>query len=950
MAENLKKLEDCFDKTKDIVRKVLYVKIREDARQEIEQKNRIEGAEGDTGPVSDFELPSTVPESESKITDRQIHKFINELTELDPRIHVSRLGEEEEGLLSYQQHLRLIITLIYNYANGATVPGIFLSHGRRVTIPKGTTGAQFYATQRIQKCVKDFGLSPDAIKELRTDAIAAAGLAPLDEPAEPHNVDTCAQKEQKFLINNIDILSKRNRDRATDPLMGYEQFISVEGSTQEIVTSLKGTNTKEALFRITPAQQALLVPKVRIFKVVTPDPIGDPSRQIEKELVFRNYVPEEDIDRITAGDAGRPGSVGIQSISIDSTGESVGQIRGPSSKLFRVNLKLFFNDLGALFPPEVIREAEESLVGANPVDPAYRDAHFLDLIWKTEDTVFSPTTGKIAPNPEDFQIRLVLGWAVPDDKDGLFSQDLLTAIRDTITHFYLTKTLHELAFKDDGSITLSITYEARPTNNLESRKMDILQSLSYKRESLKIELELEGLRQTLEKEGGNLSPAKKGEIKKKKDALEKRKKNLLANTRKERLRSLINNIVKQEGLKAVDVKNKVFDSIGRLKNYTSAAAVDSLSDAQKQEWANVATAEDAVAKLGVFNDLLFRMAPGTPENHNRIHFFYFGDLLEAIIETVKQGNPLADNTEFMLVPFLYKNPEMSPDSIQVPLEDIPISVAFFNDWMVENIIAKQAASFSMHQFLVSFMKDVVTRSLNFLSLNNSTMEARFYKTQFAIGYQSIPKIRGKAPLQSSTGIQAGGAVVKQRVLKVEDIRSVLWDHTLDLDRNLGIDGSTDYIIIYPDRPVEKSTLRGNYVEDFKNGIYHLLIGQDSGLVKTITFQRMKIPFREERLFARVPHGYNQFYRAYNAEVTMVGSPWLHIHSRIYINPTYTTSMKGPSDPGSVFKKFGLGGYYNVMKVNHTLNASGQLVTKATCVFVDAGDSNPKKSLSEIGGL
>jgi hypothetical protein len=154
-------------------------------------------------------------------------------------------------------------------------------------------------------------------------------------------------------------------------------------------------------------------------------------------------------------------------------------------------------------------------------------------------------------------------------------------------------------------------------------------------------------------------------------------------------------------------------------------------------------------------------------------------------------------------------------------------------------------------------------------------------------------------------------------------------------------GSVDYVIFFPSTP-SGNERRGNYSEDFNNGVYHLLVGQDSGIVHQLKFAKRKIPYYEEKQYANHSRALNQFYRFYNADVTLFGTTLFQPAQKIYINPTYMSNLKSPSDPGSIFRRFGLGGYYQVTTVKHVIDEGG-FSTDLSCIWLSPGDKRKKNN-------
>ena len=157
-----------------------------------------------------------------------------------------------------------------------------------------------------------------------------------------------------------------------------------------------------------------------------------------------------------------------------------------------------------------------------------------------------------------------------------------------------------------------------------------------------------------------------------------------------------------------------------------------------------------------------------------------------------------------------------------------------------------------------------------------------------------------------------------------------------------VGGTTDYIVFFP-YTSEVHGRRGDYNEDFKRGIYHLFVGRDAGLVKQVTFNKNSIPGFPEAMYAANERNINQFFRVYDASIELYGNTMFFPGSTVYINPSFMSNLSGPSAPNSIFRRFGLGGYYRVNKVVLRLTPA-EFTTKIDCNYIGSGDDHGPQPL------
>lgn len=110
--------------------------------------------------------------------------------------------------------------------------------------------------------------------------------------------------------------------------------------------------------------------------------------------------------------------------------------------------------------------------------------------------------------------------------------------------------------------------------------------------------------------------------------------------------------------------------------------------------------------------------------------------------------------------------------------------------------------------------------------------------------------------------------------------------------------------------------------DNSRGIYHMYIGQNSGMLKSIRFNRTDQAYlAESRMMAGGHFGYGQLRGRYEADIIMHGNTAFLPGQMIYINPT-SAGSGDMSDREIDALMLGLGGYYVVLSVDSTISEDG----------------------------
>ena len=151
-----------------------------------------------------------------------------------------------------------------------------------------------------------------------------------------------------------------------------------------------------------------------------------------------------------------------------------------------------------------------------------------------------------------------------------------------------------------------------------------------------------------------------------------------------------------------------------------------------------------------------------------------------------------------------------------------------------------------------------------------------------------------------------------------------------------VNDESDYFVIYqaPTRELT-SDKSGSRETDDKRGIYHFEIGKNRGLVKSVNFSRIDVPFMQEQLMTNQVGAYDELKMIYNASIEMVGNNLFFPGSQIFVDPG-TIGLGNPRDIDSAAYRLGLGGYYTVLSVTTRINNGIATTTLGTSFEARAG--------------
>ena len=729
----------------------------------------------------------------------------------------------------------------------------------------------------------------------------------------------------------------------------------------------------EAFVNICPEIQAALVPYFKIYRVDY-NKQGKPLGK-DKEFRIPNFVDEEDItEMMTAGYTGRLPGAGMKSFTWNLDGTQPATVDNNIS----AELKMYFQTVDDFFKGAALDDDENDQAGRN-------NPSFLDLV------IASPgaTTEDLSSNEDDpgedpgtevpenktrieselsrrydgarFRIKVVAGWSTPPyladifpDMDMETARMLTAAIQRQKTTLFLQQTRHDVDFRQDGSIMLTVNYQAALTGILTAQTANIFSpsylgaaQLEEKKQEIKeartsaltLDSEKKALTEKLE-EFNRLQ---------KQDKLIRYRKLLeglfcsgkiynLAIPRTDLLLPPLASLDPQERA------NRAKQRQNRQLRISQGADTSVLLDAISDEINGTGTPAAAATKTSeILTTKYDNLGPGgRAKSIIYASYFYLGDLIDNVIAQIKLNNngegldipfilsqvPMIDplqaykinnieeilnhtqdlaNAQFLEA--LYKSDPFNfskhnPVSSLMNIGDIPISVDAFQVWFKDKVVKPGRTNYYLLHFVKDICADLITGALQSPCFEDLNFVQRFDCQPLALK-SAAPASAAGSKITPNATIPLGG-------------RNGLASMTVN------VDDSTDtskiqlgMVLISTD--VKPKALLGmkSYKEDIAQGVYHHYLGSPCGLVKSINFNREDQPYlRESKIQREGSLDASQLRELYSANIELYGNTLYRNGSYIYINPR----LLGASTRR--LRTLGLHGYYMVTAVNSTITEGG----------------------------
>ena len=701
------------------------------------------------------------------------------------------------------------------------------------------------------------------------------------------------------------------------------------------------TDQVNEILSLCPEVYALLTPYIRISRVEY-DADGKPTG-VEKPLKIPNFISKADTAAMLDGSLGRIPGAGIKSFKWELAGVQPADV----DNNITATLVVFFQSVGDFFAGSATSSGGRTSNQAGLADPT-----FLDLVINSP-TIKKPagTSPSVAPNSacpveavvsakeyNPTRIKVCAGWSTPPNLEKIYpnlrksirpggpkhADVLKQALDSTRVSLFLQQVRHDIEFNEDGSLTLTIKYQAALSGLTTNPGSNIF---------------LAGSRETnIKKLRDDLKAQKKAapDYDDKKD-LEKINE-LEQADRKEKYGKLLANIYKSKKIYRlkVPVSQLLIPNLTKLPPNARKELARERSNATLGSPSTTGAAESDLLKSLADDDTAAEAGKSSQDSSSKsykkfikendpagvdVNFMYLGDLLEDILANLP-GNPSSGGPPFsfflsevefidILRAFQTNNPaELSKcgdpaaaalgasfqkanpylNLTKTPLYrllnigDIPISLDAFQAFFIKNVVDKERDKYYFLHFVKDICSQLITKALRSSCYGGNFSFFQRFDTQ---------------PLSLYT-TKFGP---RTNVATIAKAKSKLGCHITEASKfGLGM------IVMCTDGA--HRNLKGKFEDDLKKGIYHNYIGAPCGLLKKLSFQREEQPYlRESKIQKNGALGAEQLRELFSVNIDMVGNNLYRNGSYTYVSPLLINTTQ------EQLNYLGLHGYYLVTSVS-----------------------------------
>ena len=787
-------------------------------------------------------------------------------------------------------------------------------------------------------------------------------------PSEPLDDDDIEARRKFFkqcaLLLNVHSLKqqhigylKKQAEEGYYPFDGRFWMAQCDNNQERLINNLIASEDGAAFFDIPPYVLSYLLPKIRLFRVES----GSGELQ-ETEFIFdqstdinrsRNYTRGEGTpsvpDSFLTATFDKGDGCGLKEFSFEYKGTNPAEARND----LVATLSLHFQSFA-----DFVRER----IGTN--GKVYR---YVDLVLQPTDNQAKQLGIEIVHphqyDPAFFRIRAEVGYNIPDNLETAFksydTERLRKAISRTNRSMYLVMVDHEITVNKDATVNVSISYRAYVETALKSLRFDALATPALLKERKERQADLYKLLTS-----GNCTKEQIQEYKVASAGKEEehRQKSLQSIVRRlvERGKVYVTKINRSD---AAEFRKNGFFNKCRLQDIHTDSIITEITPANALE-----SEDDAVGALAfALRNNLPREGDFnyTDTTDTTIQYFFFGDLLHTILDTMFDPETPAEliqgmeNTRIILGSFDF-DPyvETSSGDVTMNIAQMPISVDFFMKWFTENVLVKGETrkTFPILSFIRNLSSTLVQNSLLEACVNKKLKKTTKFHTgqisAFADEIDVDPFGRFVAPNGSEIIVNTDLYLGAGLPLK-GDAENEMRNTTPAKANHF-----YNYLILNVIGSSLTFTGTGDYADDIKKGRYHIDIGSNRGIVKTVSFAKTDMQYvREARFMQQGIDGLLQLSAVYKATVEMFGNTLFYPGMEVFINPygiggtTLGSPTQGVLSRGgrSLANKLGLGGYHTILSVKSSITP-GDYKTTIQAQQYYAGDGTGKNPDAFGGAL
>ena len=292
-----------------------------------------------------------------------------------------------------------------------------------------------------------------------------------------------------------------------------------------------------------------------------------------------------------------------------------------------------------------------------------------------------------------------------------------------------------------------------------------------------------------------------------------------------------------------------------------------------------------------------------------VRFVLFGDLINAMIEVIRSSGVSEAQKIILGTVAIPSSKLLQGGPKYINIADIPVSLNAFQVFFLDRVVKPQKSAYPMRLFMQDLLRYILEPAFN--QCGGSPEDG-------GVSFESTI-------LSTSVDIK-NGTVIKETDPVFKQLSNRDWNSLVNSP------DANEYMIIYSQ---EKKEGNGDFNEDKKKGVYHLVLGAERGLVKSFSFSQQTNQYLQTQNIVNAANGGSELgvlALPQDASITMMGNNLFRTGQTVYINAEFAMGRE-------VARELMMGGYYVITKVSNSLSASG-FETSLDCRWTNFPQAKP----------
>jgi hypothetical protein len=292
-----------------------------------------------------------------------------------------------------------------------------------------------------------------------------------------------------------------------------------------------------------------------------------------------------------------------------------------------------------------------------------------------------------------------------------------------------------------------------------------------------------------------------------------------------------------------------------------------------------------------------------------VRFILFGDLINAMIEVLRSAGVSEAQKIILGTVAIPSSKLLRGGPKYINIADIPVSLNAFQVFFLDRVVKPQKSAYPMRLFMQDLLRYILEPAFN--QCGGSPEDG-------GVSFESTI-------LSTSVDIK-DGTVIKETDPVFKQLSNRDWNSLVNSP------DANEYMIIYSQ---EKKEGNGDFNEDKKKGVYHLVLGAERGLVKSFSFSQQTNQYLQTQNIVNAANGGSELgvlALPQDASITMMGNNLFRTGQTVYINAEFAMGRE-------VARELMMGGYYVITKVSNSLSASG-FETSLDCRWTNFPQAKP----------